>query len=147
MRRVRVQADVSRISLEDDIRSVLIAFRNIKHIEDLPTLDYKAFHISDKISDCVLQSDVRDKVLQYYYFIEKTFSDETDDFDGIAAAIKDSSQRLEHSGFSQDDVIEQLADWIRNQAKLGTEYKLACRIVVCFFIQNCEVFYKNEIPK
>lgn len=142
VRRMKAQADVSRISLEEDIRNVLTAFRKIEHMEDLPALDYTALRISEKISDCVLQSDVRDKVLQYYYFIEKTFSDETEDFDGIAAAIKDSSQRLEHSGLSQDDVIEQLTEWIRNQVRLGTEYKLACRIVVCFFIQNCEVFYK-----
>ena len=147
VRRMKAQSAVSRISLEDDIRNVLTAFKNIEHPEDLPELDYKALHISDKITDYVLQSDVRDKVLQYYYFIEKTFSDETEDFEGIAATIKDSSQRLEHSGLSQDDVIEHLAEWIRNQAKLGTEYKLACRIVVCFFIQNCEVFYKDEISK
>lgn len=142
VRRMKAQADVSRISLEEDIRNVLTAFKNIEHVDNLPALDYTALRISEKISNCVLQSDVRDKVLQYYYFIEKTFSDETDDFDGIAAAIKDSSQRLEHSGLSQDEVIEQLAEWIRSQVRLGTEYRLACRIVVCFFIQNCEVFYR-----
>lgn len=142
VRRMKAQSEVNRITLEDDIRNVLLAFKNISTADDLPPLDYKALRINEKIDDCILESDVRDKVLQYYYFIERTFSDETDDFDGIAASIKDSSQRLEHSGLTQEDVVEQLSEWIRNQVRLGTEYRLACRIVVCFFIQNCEVFYR-----
>lgn len=144
VRRMKAQADVNRITLEDDIRNVLIAFKNIERVDNLPVLDYTALHIGEKVTDCVLESDIRAKVLQYYYFIENTFSNETDDFDVIAAAVKDSSQRLENSGFSQDDVIEHLTEWIRNQVRLGTEYKLACRIVVCFFIQNCEVFHKCD---
>lgn len=142
VRRQKAQMAVNRITLEENIRNVLIAFKNIAKLEDLQTLDYTALRISEKIDDVVLQSDVRSNVLQYYYFIESTFSDETDDFDEIAATVKDSSKRLENSGLSQDDVIDHLSEWIRTQSKLGTEYRLACRIVVCFFIQNCEVFYR-----
>lgn len=144
VRRMKAQADVNRITLEDDIRNVVTAFKKIEQVDNLPALDYTALRVGEKVSDRLLQVDIRDKVLQYYYFIEKTFSDETDDFDVIAAAVKDSSQRLENSGLSQDDVIEQLTEWIRNQVQLGTEFKLACRIVVCFFIQNCEVFHRCD---
>ena len=52
------------------------------------------------------------------------------------------SMKLEKAGLSQQDVISQLSEWIRNKAGLGTESLLACNIVVSFFIQNCEVFHK-----
>lgn len=52
------------------------------------------------------------------------------------------SQKLEKGGMKQGDVIEYLAEWIRNKTNLGTDSKTACQAVVAFFIQNCEVFHK-----
>ena len=47
------------------------------------------------------------------------------------------------SGMTQEEVINSLAEWIHNKAFMNVEKGLlACRIVVCFFIQNCEVFYR-----
>lgn len=44
---------------------------------------------------------------------------------------------------TQEEVINALAEWIHNKAFMnGAKGLLACRIVVCFFIQNCEVFYR-----
>lgn len=72
----------------------------------------------------------------------------TDVFDDIAGEVKLSSQKLEKAGLSQEDVIYNLTEWIHNKAfAVDTKGKMACRIVVCFFIQNCEVFSKNEISK
>lgn len=47
----------------------------------------------------------------------------------------------------QSDVIEYLSDWIRNKTNLGTDSRPACNAVVSFFIQNCEVFHKDEVSK
>lgn len=58
-----------------------------------------------------------------------------------------SSQKLEKSGMSQSDVIENLSDWIRNRTNLGTDSRSACNAVVAFFTQNCEVFHKDEVSK
>ena len=55
--------------------------------------------------------------------------------------------KLEKSGMSQPDIIEYLSEWIRNKTNLGTESKTACSVVVAFFIQNCEVFYKDEVSE
>ena len=114
----------------------------------LPQLEYAALRIDQKISDALLMNDVRNHVLQYYRYIETIFSEMTDVFDDIAGEVKLSSQKLEKAGLSQEDVIYNLTEWIHNKAFAGdTKGKMACRIVVCFFIQNCEVFYKNEISK
>ena len=83
------------------------------------------------------------QVVTYYRYIEKVFSNSTSDFDTIAAEVKISSSKLEKAGLLQADIITNLSEWIRNKAGLGTESRLACNIVVAFFVQNCEVFH-NE---
>lgn len=139
---------INRIELEAEIRAAIEGLISINPSDVLPQLEYAALRIDQKISDALLMNDVRNHVLQYYRYIENLFSEMTDVFDDIAGEVKLSSQKLEKAGLSQEDVIYNLTEWIHNKAFAGdTKGKMACRIVVCFFIQNCEVFYKNEISK
>ena len=139
---------INRIELEAEIRAAIEGLISINPSDVLPQLEYAALRIDQKISDALLMNDVRNHVLQYYRYIETIFSEMTDVFDDIAGEVKLSSQKLEKAGLSQEDVIYNLTEWIHNKAFAGdTKGKMACRIVVCFFIQNCEVFYKNEISK
>ena len=139
---------INRIELEAEIRAAIEGLISINPSDVLPQLEYAALRIDQKISDALLMNDVRNHVLQYYRYIENIFSEMTDVFDDIAGEVKLSSQKLEKAGLSQEDVIYNLTEWIHNKAFAGdTKGKMACRIVVCFFIQNCEVFYKNEISK
>lgn len=139
---------INRIELEAEIRAAIEGLISINPSDMLPQLEYTALRIDQKISDALLMNDVRNHVLQYYRYIETIFSEMTDVFDDIAGEVKLSSQKLEKAGLSQEDVIYNLTEWIHNKAFAGdTKGKMACRIVVCFFIQNCEVFYKNEISK
>ncbi len=134
---------INRIELEEEIRIVLDALMNLKPSEELPKLEYEALRIDEKIDDFILKNEVQNHVLSYYRYIESIFSDSTDSFDDIAAEIKLTSQKLEKTGFSQEEVISNLEEWIRNKTfAASNKGKLACRIVVSFFIQNCEVFYK-----
>ena len=139
---------INRIELEAEIRAAIEGLISINPSDVLPQLEYAALRIDQKISDALLMNDVRNHVLQYYRYIETVFSEMTDVFDDIAGEVKLSSQKLEKAGLSQEDVIYNLTEWIHNKAFAGdTKGNMACRIVVCFFIQNCEVFYKNEISK
>ena len=139
---------INRIELEAEIRAAIEGLISINPSDVLPQLEYAALRIDQKISDALLMNDVRNHVLQYYRYIETIFSEMTDVFDDIAGEVKLSSQKLEKAGLSQEDVIYNLTEWIHNKAFAGdTKGKMACRIVVCFFVQNSEVFYKNEISK
>lgn len=135
---------VNSIQLEDDIRTVLDALSQIRDASELVKLEYDALHIDEKFEPeyFILKNETLLHVVTYYRYIEKVFSESDADFDIIAAEIKISSQKLEKAGLSQPDVVSQLSEWIRNKAKLGSDSKLACNIVVSFFIQNCEVFHK-----
>lgn len=139
---------INRIELEDEIRTAIEGLISINPSDEIPQLEYAALRIDQKIGDALLMNDVKNHVLHYYRYIETIFSDMTDVFDDIAGEVKLSSQKLEKAGLSQEDVINNLSEWIHNKAFVGSDKgKIACRIVVCFFIQNCEVFYKNEISK
>ncbi len=146
-RNYRAKEAVDAVELEEYIRVVLDALAKVDASTPLVELEYEAVRIDRKIPDFILMNEIKIMVLQYYRYIESIFSDSETDFDMIASEIKMSSMKLEKSGMSQPDIIEYLAEWIRNKTSLGTESKTACRIVVAFFIQNCEVFYKDEVSK
>ncbi len=135
---------VNGVQLEDDIRTVLDALGTIKNASELVKLEYEALRIDEKFDakNFILKNETQMQVVTYYRYIEKVFSNSNADFDMIASEIKVSSMKLEKAGLSQSDVISQLSEWIRNKAGLGTDSRLACNIVVSFFIQNCEVFHK-----
>ena len=135
---------VNSMQLEDDIRTVLDALNTISDASELVELEYEALRLDEKFDaeNFILKNETQMQVVTYYRYIEKVFSNSNADFDMIASEIKVSSMKLEKSGLSQSDVISQLSEWIRNKAGLATKSRLACNIVVSFFIQNCEVFHK-----
>jgi len=90
----------------------------------------------------MLRMETQHNVVTYYRYIESIFSESDANFDLIASEIQTVSAKFEDAGMSQGQVINQLAEWIRNQRQLDADKSMACRIVVAFFIQNCEVFHK-----
>lgn len=147
-KRYKAVNEINRIDLEEDIRTVIDRLVSLKASDNLPKLEYEALRIDEKIENVLLQNEVKNHVVQYYCYIEGVFSDITDAFDDIAGEIKLISRKLERTGMSQEEVIYNLTEWIYNKSFKGAaKGKMACMIVVCFFIQNCEVFYKNEISK
>lgn len=148
-RNFKAKEAVNTIELEENIRIVIDTLAQVDDSVQLVPLAYEAIHIDKKIDgkNFILKNEIQIRVLQYYRYIESIFSDSETDFDLIASEVKACSMKLERSGMAQPDIIEYLAEWIRNKTNLGTESKTACSVVVAFFIQNCEVFYKNEVPK
>lgn len=148
-RNYKAKESVNAVDLEEDIRIVLDALANVDESVQLVSLEYEALHIDEKFEakHFMLKNETQIRVLQYYRYIESIFSDSETDFELIASEVKMSSQKLEKSEMPQPDVIDYLADWIRNKTNLGTDSKPACNAVVAFFIQNCEVFHKDEVSK
>ena len=143
-RSYKAKTAISTFQLEEDIRTILSSLNQIRDDSDLVDLEYNALHIEEKFApeNFILKKQTQMQVVQYYRYIEKTFSESDCDFDIIASEIRISSNKLEKGGLSQAEVINYLSEWIRNKAGLGSESKLASDIVVSFFIQNCEVFHK-----
>lgn len=143
-----LRSDINEMALEDEIQVVisgLVCDIDEKALVELPM---EALRIDHKIlpENHLLRSDETTRVLRYYNFINNIFSDMerdgTGDFDLIASEINTAYKKLENGKLSQEEIVNQLAEWIRNKSQVGNQYMRACHIVVAYFIQNCEVFHE-----
>ena len=143
-RAYKAKLEINNIQLEADIRTILSALNDIRDNSDLVDLEYNALHVEEKFTpeNYILKARIQMQVVTYYRYIEKVFSESACDFDVIASEIRISSSKLEKNGLSQEEVIDYLSEWIRKKSGLSPSSKVACDIVVSFFIQNCEVFHK-----
>ena len=136
---------------EDEIQNVLYGLAGITDDTELEELPLDALRLDQKIlpENRLLKNEEITRVLRYYNFIDNLFSemdrDGTGDFDLIASEIEVVYKKLDTGQLSQDEIVDQLAEWIKNKSGVGNRNMRACHIVVAYFIQNCEVF--REIPK
>ena len=143
--------DINDIALEDEIQDVLYGLAGITDDAKLIELPLEALHLNQKIlpENHLLKNDEITRVLRYYNYINNIFStmdrDGTGDFNLIASEVKLAYQKLDNGLLSQDEIVNGLAEWIKNKSGVGSKNMRACHIVVAFFIQNCEVF--REISK
>lgn len=143
--------DVNDAALDDEIRNVLLGLTDISPDVALEELSMDALRLDQKIlpDNILLLNDETTRVLRYYHYIEGIFAtmerEGTGNFNLIASEIAVAFQKLNQGTLSQDEIVEELANWIKNKSGVGDKNLRACHIVVAYFIQNCEVF--NEISK
>lgn len=139
-----LRCDIYNLPLEEDIKDVLNRLAGINGETELETLTLEALAIDKKISpdNYLLLSEEKTRILRYYNFINAMFASldraNSLNFEVVACQIKAASRKLENKKMAQEEIVELLADWINS--KTGKASILACRAVVAFFIQNCEVF-------
>ena len=146
-----LRVDINDATLEDEIQNVLYGLAGITDDTELEELPLDALRLDQKIlpENRLLKNDETTRVLRYYNFIDDLFSamdrDGTGDFDLIASEIEVAYKKLDTGQLSQDEIVDRLAEWIKNKSGVGNRNMRACHIVVAYFIQNCEVF--REISK
>ena len=135
---------LKRVPLEKEIKEVIIALDTVRNVGELEALSLNALRIDQKIlpENVLLLNKLKTNVLHYFYFVRNSLS-QTDNFECIALDIRKAFLKLEKTGHLQDEIIDHLTMWIWEQT--GRKSKIACEIIVAFFVQNCEVF--NEIAK
>ena len=145
------RVDVNEAALDEEIREVLLGLTTIPSNTLLKELSMDALRLDQKIlpNNTLLLNDETTRVLRYYHYIEGIFAamerEGTGNFNLIASEIAVAFQKLNQGTLSQDEIVEELAKWIKNKSGVGDKNLRACHIVVAFFIQNCEVF--DEISK
>ncbi len=146
-----LRVDINDAALEDEIQSVLYGLAGITDDTELEELPLDALRLDQKIlpENHLLKNDEKTNVLCYYNYIDELFSamdrDGTGDFDLIASEVETAYKKLDNGQLSQDEIVNALAEWIKNKSSVGSRNMRACHIVVAYFIQNCEVF--REISK
>ncbi len=145
------RANINEAALDDDIRNVLFGLASIPPDAKLEELSMNALRLDQKIlpENTLLLNDETTHVLRYYHYIEGIFQSMeragTGSFNLIASEISVAFQKLNQTSLSQEEIVEELAKWIKNKSGVGDKNLRACHIVVAYFIQNCEVF--DEISK
>lgn len=131
------------MDLEDEIKDIVSLLSGLQSTGGLRQLEMDALRIDQKIlpENAILRHSIQENVLTYYRFIEDAFS-QVGNFDVIASEINLTYEKMETYCTSQDDIVNNLAAWILTNTKMGAKHLLACRIIVSFFVQNCEVFHE-----
>lgn len=130
-------------NIEEDILTVINAMINGMD-EELEELNYNLIKIEEKIDskNSVLTRKVKYDVSNYYLFIKNAFAEidktSTGMFNIIAGQIKLFYMKLKLITDNQNDIYEYIAQWLFEKFKIGNIESY--RIIVSFFIQNCEVF-------
>ena len=143
-----LRADANDVALDEEIKMVLLGLVGDIDEDTLVELPMEALRIDQKIQpeNHLLRNDETTRVLRYYNFINDMFSsmerDGTGDFENIASEVNITYKKLDNGTLSQEEIVDHLAEWIRNKAKVSNNYLRACHIVVAYFIQNCEVFHE-----
>jgi cytochrome c553 len=143
MRQTKALDDASTVSIENEIEGVLRRLKDAD-IKELVPLSYNVISVDKKITkeNGLLLNDVRDKVVQYYLFVQEIL--QNIDKSGpqksriIASEIKICFLKAAGRGLSQEEIFSTLVDWLTSKTQSQSE--LACRIIISYFIQNCEVF-------
>lgn len=136
------------IEIENTISEIIL--RLSKMPENYTSeLAYNPLTIDKKIETkyTMLKKDVKNNVVNYYSYIKEQFKELSQSdaslFDRLAKEVKYRSDNLINEGNSQEVVFNKLVDWLKEKAT--TTQETACRAIIAFFVQNCEVFY--EITK
>lgn len=138
-----LRREIAEMDLEDEIKDIVSLLSGLQSTGGLRQLEMDALRIDQKIlpENAILRHSIQENVLTYYRFIEDAFS-QVGNFDVIASEINLTYEKMEIYCTSQDDIVNNLAAWILTNTKMGAKHLLACRIIVSFFVQNCEVFHE-----
>lgn len=141
-----IQEVMNHGNLETQITEIIDALNDYTGISSSTTLNMTALKLNQKIlpEHSVLRGTVQYHVLTYFSYIKDLFA-ENSNFIMIQCDIKKVFTQLANTNLSQPEIVENLANWLLNQSKLSNGHLDACKIIVSYFIQNCEVF--NEITE
>lgn len=143
----KLRMRIASQDLEEEIQDVIFALTDLPSTIEFAELPLSALKVAEKIPDkCgVLQSDVEKDALKYYNFIRNQFSI-AGNFNLIASEIKKTYELLaKDPNRTKEDIFVGLMNWILSSRHLESRHLLSARLVVSFFVQNCEVFEKDEI--
>lgn len=136
---------ISKFDMERELTEIVktLALLPAEQINDM--LTYKPYNVDKKVlpQNAILKKDIKQDVVDFYIYVEGLFNNATAKnslfFDQIAEQIKIASDNYIEQGLPQEIVFNNMVDWL--QSKVSFASRSSCRIIISFFVQNCEVFH------
>ena len=147
-----IQDMIYSIPLDDGIKKVLDGLANNARLADNVEPTKLVLKLSSKLTDSLLLTETSSWVNNYYPFISRLFGDldaeSTGTFDKIRSSIRCAYEHIKTAIPEQAVIVDTLSSWVYEQSGVADRSLMrACRAIVSFFIQTCEVFEENEIAK
>lgn len=140
---------LEKANLNDELELILENLYNIKNYSELANFRKIPLELKEKIKDNELLSQtIKADVNSYYHYIRKKLSDLDDvgrKFKVIGSQFQICYCELAGVISNQEEIYYRIVNWVLDELKLSNSYNTAARIIVSFFVQNCEVF--DEISK
>lgn len=147
--RLMLQDTLDNLEVDEALGELLGSIDDLIDPEAIEELRYKPEKLSNKIypEHTTLLFDVRDKVLCYFGFIQKSLStlkySKGYTFKDLAHSVKRCFTALDSLEMNQQEIYYEMTNWVSE--KTGCKNLIACQILISFFVQDCEVF--NEITE
>jgi len=144
LKQAKANDNASKVPLETQIIEILQKLKTVD-TNELQKLSYSPVAVEQKINpeNSLLRSKIKEYVVLYFPFVQDTFGrlDEIGElkFNKLAKEIALCFQNIEEQGLPQEDIFDSIVRWIYNKTQKQHE-RIACEIIVAFFVQNCEVF-------
>jgi hypothetical protein len=144
MRQETAMEGAADINIEKEISNVLTKLHNFDETNEV-SLSLNVVAVGKKITseNRILLNEVTSNVVRYFPFVQNAFREldqaRKNKFELIASNIKSAYLKMQAENLTQDEIYSKMSEWL--QRKTQTKSASACRIIISFFIQNCEVFY------
>lgn len=113
--------------------------------ESVSKLDYSALNINNKLKpdfNQILKKHIESDATEYYNYIKALFANTEKvipgKFDLIAGQIKTFYLNAKLETTDQERIFNKMSEWLHAKTQKGSLE--ACKVIIAFFIQNCEVF-------
>lgn len=130
-------------SIEQGIRKVIEKIHNVNP-KDVVALNYDPVEVDKKIdpnTEMFLHGEVKDKVVRYYGTVDKYLKESAkkQEFNDslFREQLKATYKKLAAKKIDKCTIYQSLAEWLSKMTKQNVIY---CYVVICYFIQSCEVF-------
>ncbi|MFH6808417.1 ABC-three component system protein [Alloscardovia omnicolens] len=130
-------------SIEKGIRNVIKKITTVDR-KDMVTLSYEPVEVAKKINpdtEVFLYDEVKDRVVRYYGTVDKSLreSAKKQEFNDslFREQLKATYKKLAAKTIDKRTIYQSLAEWLSKMTKQNVIY---CYVVICYFIQSCEVF-------
>lgn len=135
-------------SIEQGIRKVIEKIHTVDP-KDVVKLNYDPVEVDKKIdpnAEIFLYGEVKDRVVRYYVTVEKClresarkqeFNDSLFREQLKATYKKLAAKKIAAKKIDKYTIYQSLAEWLSKMTKQNIMY---CKVVICYFIQSCEVF-------
>lgn len=142
--RLKLRDSIDSLDLEDELSELLDSLDKLACEGGNAAITMNPVEATKKIRDeyALLRRTIEVQVTDYYQLLRSAIDQMTASkslsFRKLSSSMRSCYVAIEESGCDQNETFGMMADWVAD--KTGCRSKIACQVLVSFFVQDCEVF-------